>query len=923
MSGSSAVEDLALALAVAFSIIILGYALRFFKVLSPLHSQSSNASSPNARPYNPIYVHVPPHPPTARFTQILTAAHSTGIGRFCTWVALPAFVFNALINLDFSGLDLNFFYAFLIAKGAVAIIVIAASLLFDRNQPAPLAAACMRAVMCTFSNDYALGVPVIDAIYPNPKWRMQFQPYQTQSYLMLVAPVSLLIINPICFVLMEISAIRNGLRDPPRKRSPRKKKSRTRSSSVAGEAVELEDRTPSTVLSPADSASALSFAEASRPHAISQTSADVELDASGLPSPVPVDAYPLDPGSEPELESDVEDNLNDSGEQGRPTFSLGRTIIKVLLKPVISSVIIGLALNYSLLGYSSVPLYVDKVTSKLGIAFGGPALLNLGGNMQGKLRSIGGKGLLTTALLICAKLFLLPILAATLLQSFHSASITQSDGTEVSLSVFAYIMGTLPTATAVFMLASDFGILVQEATATVLLCTIASAPVMLVSTAIASISIQGPENYQDLLERVSEDVGLISTLGALYLLIIHVVAPKVNAGHRLHIPALTVSAIGLGISLQTCKLSTGDFRLRYVIIWLFASGLRAAVLTSTLTMSLGLTLKERYTRGQQRAVAVLGVLMACAMTALAWWRMEEHEFTYQDDLRGANCWIINRMSHSHNTALILDIGVQASVLAVLSVSLVIMIRARKARQELAQSDLSHDLLAYDRLASNYSVASQMVDYDDQEALMAAREKHEDYLSYRDLVFVAVEIVFYFIELMTLLWILAGGVEQKEFAQVRVLDVFLLSAQGVILFAVFATKHRYTLPMRNLFRRIGRAMGLQKESYGGFNFDRLDPTIRRRVDKFLGLRAEFERAYPLKSSISRKLGPYMYFTAADLISFLVHTKLAESRDEALAHAIELIRVGEFEVVTGRIVRDDPSLRCRFLDDGNEVSLLCDA
>jgi len=60
-----------------------------------------------------------------------------------------------------------------------------------------LSASALYAIFCTQSNDFALGFPVLTAIYgtTHPDYPM---------YLYLLAPVSLAVLNPIGFVLMEI-----------------------------------------------------------------------------------------------------------------------------------------------------------------------------------------------------------------------------------------------------------------------------------------------------------------------------------------------------------------------------------------------------------------------------------------------------------------------------------------------------------------------------------------------------------------------------------------------------------------------------------------------------------------------------------------------------------------------------------------------
>ena len=62
------------------------------------------------------------------------------------------------------------------------------------------------AIFCTQSNDFAIGFPIVDALYS------KYHPeYAALIYLM--APISLAILNPIGYVLMEITNLQNKDRD--------------------------------------------------------------------------------------------------------------------------------------------------------------------------------------------------------------------------------------------------------------------------------------------------------------------------------------------------------------------------------------------------------------------------------------------------------------------------------------------------------------------------------------------------------------------------------------------------------------------------------------------------------------------------------------------------------------------------------------
>lgn len=126
---------------------------------------------------------------------IVSSAESKGIGTFVGTFALPSLIFLSLARVDFSTVNWTFLLAILVAKGIVFFAVIFITLLVSK--PTHLGRAGIFAIFCTQSNDFALGYPIISALYAqtHPEYAL---------YLYLMAPISLAILNPIAFILMEI-----------------------------------------------------------------------------------------------------------------------------------------------------------------------------------------------------------------------------------------------------------------------------------------------------------------------------------------------------------------------------------------------------------------------------------------------------------------------------------------------------------------------------------------------------------------------------------------------------------------------------------------------------------------------------------------------------------------------------------------------
>ena len=132
---------------------------------------------------------------------IISDVESKGIGTFIGSFSLPALIFVSMCQLDFSSVNWVFLGSITLAKSVIFFIVLFVSLFL--SQPADPARSALYAIFCTQSNDFALGFPVLQAIYgsKHPEYPM---------YLYLLAPVSLAFLNPIGFILMEIGKMRES-----------------------------------------------------------------------------------------------------------------------------------------------------------------------------------------------------------------------------------------------------------------------------------------------------------------------------------------------------------------------------------------------------------------------------------------------------------------------------------------------------------------------------------------------------------------------------------------------------------------------------------------------------------------------------------------------------------------------------------------
>ncbi|KAJ8600546.1 hypothetical protein CTAYLR_007929 [Chrysophaeum taylorii] len=129
--------------------------------------------------------------------ELISAHGNAALGVFLGRFSLPALLFTELATLSLGEIDTGLLVSVLIAKVAMFFGVLACTLSFDHGPDARKLAgvSALRAIFCTQSNDFALGLPVMTALFKNS------HPHLV-SMLYLLSPVSLLLLNPIGFLLM-------------------------------------------------------------------------------------------------------------------------------------------------------------------------------------------------------------------------------------------------------------------------------------------------------------------------------------------------------------------------------------------------------------------------------------------------------------------------------------------------------------------------------------------------------------------------------------------------------------------------------------------------------------------------------------------------------------------------------------------------
>lgn len=338
----------------------------------------------------------------------------------------------------------NFLAAILIAKAVVFFAVIAIALLVIR--PKNYGKAGILAIFCTQSNDFAIGYPLVSALYgkTHPEYA---------ACLYLMAPISLAILNPIGIILMEVSKMKNR----------------------------------------------------------NNTSASLD---SARPSIVSLQC-----------------TMRSTSERRRRFFELSGT--KLMIFKFVKSMFVNPILMMTILGViggfsfpNGLPEIIAGILRTLGNSFSATALFLLGLRMVGNAMSkLQGPGLILPGILILVKLLVLPI---TIRQTVNVMGAGGNTTETTDLGTFGFLYGTLPAAPGVFVIASQYNMEMDLVAASMVACTFISAPLMMVSAKMITLTNLNPKDYLNELSVVAFDISVAAILAAVAMLALFTVTKRIR-----------------------------------------------------------------------------------------------------------------------------------------------------------------------------------------------------------------------------------------------------------------------------------------------------------------------------------------------------------------------------------------------------------
>ena len=343
----------------------------------------------------------------------LTEEQSSGIGVFVGKFALPAIIFGSLCKIDLSKMNWSLWLSILVSKMIVFVAVLVIHRLASRSKSIGISS--LYGIFVTQSNDFALGLPILNALFEasdHPEY---------PSYLFLLAPIQLAIINPIALVLIEISQTKDN---PPNK----------------------------------------------------YNTDDPEIDNVEMRESNASDSSKTDHKSmEGETVCADEDILSNVKQEISTLTKIANIALGLILNPIILMTIAGLFFG-SVVFKGKYPIALDKLVGTIGSSFSSLALFTLGMAMVGTMEGFKDKNKLFIAvILVIVKTILLPIVAYGVTLVLCSG---ENEAQKQDLAGFAFLVGALPTAPTAYVFASKYDINPDMIAGAMVACTIISAPLI-------------------------------------------------------------------------------------------------------------------------------------------------------------------------------------------------------------------------------------------------------------------------------------------------------------------------------------------------------------------------------------------------------------------------------------------------------------
>jgi predicted permease len=382
----------------------------------------------------------------------LSTKEAKGIEIFVGTFALPAMIFTALCTLDLSSVNWKFVLSIFITKTIIFLAVVVVTLLVNHGHN--VGKAGLYSIFVTQSNDFALGYPILNALY-----RQSYPEYP--SYLYLLSPISLAILNPIGCILMEVDKVKSS--------------NDTSKLEEEGNSSSTVNSTPQHTRKECEQNGTVKMDE----HQIDVASKiTTNIDTNNKDYENKWQRYRKGTLNTLNVEDSSVEQLSSEIWCPRKAKTVGKIVLGVFSNPIIILTFAGLIFGQFVF-HGQMPPVINNFLQTLKNAYSATALFALGLGMVGKMEALkNGSKLLGPFILIVTKIILMPLVAREITNLLSAGSNEEETS---RLADFAFLYGTFPTTPTVYVLATRYGIASSIIATTMIACTFLSAPIMFLS----------------------------------------------------------------------------------------------------------------------------------------------------------------------------------------------------------------------------------------------------------------------------------------------------------------------------------------------------------------------------------------------------------------------------------------------------------
>nr|XP_039263349.1 integral membrane protein GPR155-like [Styela clava] len=759
---------------------------------------------------------------------IITPKQGQGLGTFVGTFALPALLFKSMVELDFSTVSWAFMVAVLLGKAIVFLLVFCSSLILlkDRRK---LSRGSLYAIFTTQSNDFALGYPLIQAVYGNSH-------PEFLQYIYLLAPISLLVLNPIGFMLLEIDKCRNNDEEY-----------------MVVDGSEMTD--------------------------------DEESKTVQVGTSINVVDEDVVNGGNSEFEEEVY-------EESKFTAKTCLNVSKgVFLNPLVFMVFIGLAGHFIFNG--KLPNIISLTLGTLANAFSGAALFYLGLTMVGKISKQQGINLLIPSLLIVAKILILPIIIrefvlilSNVLPVYRPGHIPRNSTNMTDyvhlMADFGYLYGTFPTAPTVIIYASRYGMEVDRLAAGMVFCTSLSAPIMYVSAWTLSMSRMTAKFFENEVRIVDRNISIVTLFCSVWCIVIFIIGRKfLKVPHIIttsYLFAIFFSSLGTILWYYCREQSSKPSQ-----IFLFGMMYFGVKSSRLLTASMALALVAVLSKGQTWLWStciwfiilpfVMSFFTTVGLMASADMNTNDNVFAYGRSQDIASFVII----------------VLSFVITI--ICLIVVFKTANSYENIDNQSQLSLLLPKSDIEISYSDDdnASIRENEGKVCFFNTRCKFGDIQKGRHIVLLLLLSLSMFIGMCLVMWRLVRDEEEGIYFEVAFLDSVLNFGQGFFVFCVFGFDSDLII---DPFVRLWRKLRYGAEDISLPDLKTVDRETLHRCLQFVRYHLDDCKMDIVKEHRSGLLAYSEVFTGTELCTWLIIHGLVDDRSEALIYGQDLL--------TGRVL-----------------------